>query len=60
MRAQQKMLEGAKVGGRGNKKTCANLSQRLRTKTRERVALYTVMSHASLKKAEEIIEAAEI
>jgi hypothetical protein len=53
------MLEGAKVGGRGNQKPCANLSQGLPTRARERVALYTGMSHASLKKAEEIATAAE-
>lgn len=58
-KAKQRILEGAKSGGRGNKKTRANLSRGFPTKTRERVALYTGMSHASLSKAEEIIEAAE-
>jgi N6-adenosine-specific RNA methylase IME4/ParB-like chromosome segregation protein Spo0J len=59
-RAQQRMLEGANQGGRGKrKKPCENLSQGLPSKTRERVALYTGLSFASLRKAEEIVEAAE-
>jgi N6-adenosine-specific RNA methylase IME4 len=58
-RAQQRRIEGTKQGGRGNKKLPANFAYSLPRTTRERVALYTGMSHASLKKAEEIVEAAE-
>jgi len=58
-KSEQRRLEGVKTGGRGKKKLGENYSPSLPSKTRERVALYTGMSFASLNKAEEIIEASE-
>lgn len=60
-KAHQRKIEGGRRGGLGSKKSQgpANFAESLPGETRERVALYTGISHASLKKAEEIVEAAE-
>jgi N6-adenosine-specific RNA methylase IME4 len=53
------MIEGAKEGGRGNKKPPANFAQGFPRTTRERLANCVGISHTSLRKAEEIVTAAE-
>jgi ParB-like chromosome segregation protein Spo0J len=58
-RAEQRRLEGVKTGGRGHKKLGDNFAPSLSGKTRDRLANCVGLSHASLKKAEEIVLAAE-